>query len=1066
MNGMLAGSGFDTGIVTFVEVEFDITPTAREFSQKGGGAAIATSGDGDWIWSASASDDWISLNATTGAVGKSVFYMVAANTDAEDRVGYVYVSKVSRQIHTIRQKGLGAAVDTTAVTVERDGGTGTVTVSPTNADTSWKAHSNCDWISVSPTNGTGSAKVTYQVDPWYEVSTRSGTITVGGNSITVFQYGSRVALDANATTNDYNARVISVKIAEALEHDTWSVTPNADWISVVDAGSGQAGDTVSIAVSENPSYKARTGTVTIGTETFTVTQEGRTALSFAVSPVQTTAAVDGGSGCIEVAATPDLPWAATCEADWIAIQSSSQAGAGDGTVAYTVSPQSTLLERTATITVTPEAASGMSPQTHKVVQPAASSTLSRTDCEISASGGTVSVDVTVGDVVKWSVDNLPDWVSLSGSASRVGSGTVTLSATANTAAKREATIRIAEKDFRIVQGVAYRVEVTCDVTSFDRDGGMGTITIRTDGEWTAVVSDLEWIVIWGDASGVGDGSVTYIVAPFEGASRTGTITIGNAVILITQKSQTADVVGITAEVVGGGKVSGAGSYVRGGTVTLTAVPDAGYEFLRWTGDAGETVQNPLTFTATEAKSVTAHFGLLVSGRTQSTYCVIDLSGGVSAASYPVTYLDAEPSGGFNATEYKTTKLVLKRVEAGSFIMGEDQSDESHRVTLTKAFYMGLFEVTQKQWELVMGSNPSRFSGDAKPVERVSYDDIRGASEGSQWPATDAVDDSSFLGKLRAKTGLDVDLPTEAQWECVCRAGTTTIYSYGDSANGDYMWYSGNTSQTQEVGTKKPNPWGFYDMHGNVWEWCLDWYGALSYGADPVGPDSASKRVQRGDSWYSNYELSYESYWRFGQYDDHGGGSAGDFGFRLVSRTLPPTASTPTVEGDDGVTVAGDAEAGFVVKPSKTDAVVVTIPSGVDAAKVTVKVSPETKKITLNGAAVRVMRGEADITGFLDIPAAVGGVIDLGAATVKEEYVKEPLNAEKGAKVDFSSPSKPSLTTAPTQKGLVYRLKEGATLEEMAADTTGVTKVGDGNAWTPTLSVTGGTSGFYTIEVEK
>ena len=86
--------------------------------------------------------------------------------------------------------------------------------------------------------------------------------------------------------------------------------------------------------------------------------------------------------------------------------------------------------------------------------------------------------------------------------------------------------------------------------------------------------------------------------------------------------------------------------------------------------------------------------------------------------------------------------------------------------------------------------------------------------------------------------------------------------------------------------------------------------------------------------------------------------------------------------------------------------------------------------------------------------------------MKEEYAKEPLNAEKGAKVDFSSPSNPSLTTAPTQKGLVYRLKEGATLEEMAADTTGATKVGDGSAWTPTLSVTGGTSGFYTIEVGK
>lgn len=233
----------------------------------------------------------------------------------------------------------------------------------------------------------------------------------------------------------------------------------------------------------------------------------------------------------------------------------------------------------------------------------------------------------------------------------------------------------------------------------------------------------------------------------------------------------------------------------------------------------------------------------------SIYCIIDLSGGANAKSYPMSYVCSEPSGGFNATAYKTTKLVLKRISSGSYIMGNDQADESHRVTLTKPFYMGLFEVTQKQWSLVMGSNPSKFSGETRPVERVSYDDIRGASQGAKWPASNAVDASSFLGKLRARTGLVFDLPTEAQWEYVCRAGTTTTYSYGNSVNGDYMWYSGNaSSQTHDVGTKKPNPWGFYDLHGNVVEWCLDWYGSLSYGTEPKGSSSGSGRVRRGGSW--------------------------------------------------------------------------------------------------------------------------------------------------------------------------------------------------------------------------
>ena len=238
--------------------------------------------------------------------------------------------------------------------------------------------------------------------------------------------------------------------------------------------------------------------------------------------------------------------------------------------------------------------------------------------------------------------------------------------------------------------------------------------------------------------------------------------------------------------------------------------------------------------------------------TPATYCVIDLSAGANASSYPVAYLTAPPSGGFNVDAYKTTKLVLKRIEAGTFIMGSTQTDESHRVTLTKPFYMGLFEVTQKQWQLVTGSNPSNFSGDKRPVEKVSYNAIRGSSNGAKWPASNAVDSSSFLGKLRARTGLDFDLPTEAQWEYACRAGTTTTYSYGNSASGNYMWYSSNSSdQTHEVGTKSPNPWGLYDMHGNVWEWCLDRSGTRSYGTDPKGSSSGSDRVLRGGCWGSN-----------------------------------------------------------------------------------------------------------------------------------------------------------------------------------------------------------------------
>ncbi|MBP5321649.1 MAG: formylglycine-generating enzyme family protein [Kiritimatiellae bacterium] len=238
------------------------------------------------------------------------------------------------------------------------------------------------------------------------------------------------------------------------------------------------------------------------------------------------------------------------------------------------------------------------------------------------------------------------------------------------------------------------------------------------------------------------------------------------------------------------------------------------------------------------------------------YCVIDLSGGPKAESYPISYLKELPKGGFNTDEYKTTKLVLRRLNRGKFIMWYGKC----KVTLTNPFYIGIFEVTQKQYELVMGKNPSAFKGDMRPVECVSYDMIRGTSEGAKWPASSAVDADSFIGKIRARTGLDFDLPTEAQWEYACRAGTKSNFNNGGDSEEDLKKLGrykdsqldgkgGYSEKHTVVGYYMPNAWGLYDMHGNLCEWCLDWAGDLSNGGtDPQGPLSGKHRMLRGGCW--------------------------------------------------------------------------------------------------------------------------------------------------------------------------------------------------------------------------
>ncbi|MBP5544002.1 MAG: formylglycine-generating enzyme family protein [Kiritimatiellae bacterium] len=262
----------------------------------------------------------------------------------------------------------------------------------------------------------------------------------------------------------------------------------------------------------------------------------------------------------------------------------------------------------------------------------------------------------------------------------------------------------------------------------------------------------------------------------------------------------------------------------------------------------------------------------------------------------ITYysgLDFLPDGGLVNDKYRTTHLVMKKVHAAgkTFMMGSpDDGTEyyyarekvQHPVTFTKDYYLAIYETTRRQYALlggpayisVYGAQETPYGTDDPdqcPIGRVLYNSLRGSTEcGINWPDTGSSVGNftlssstltSYLAAIRANIGLDLDIPTEAQWEFACRAGTTTaIYTGKNNTTQwtnpdvhDLAWYTGNSGQAPHaVGRKQPNAWGFYDMYGNYHEWCLDWY-EDSYSSasvtDPKGPVSGSQRVIRSAHYW-------------------------------------------------------------------------------------------------------------------------------------------------------------------------------------------------------------------------
>ena len=242
----------------------------------------------------------------------------------------------------------------------------------------------------------------------------------------------------------------------------------------------------------------------------------------------------------------------------------------------------------------------------------------------------------------------------------------------------------------------------------------------------------------------------------------------------------------------------------------------------------------------------------------------------------------DEKGLWNALIYREVRQVFRWIAPGHFMMGspaaepERYSDEKqHEVILSQGFWLAETACTQALWRAVMADNPSHLEGDNRPVERVTWNDAQ-----------------AFIQRLnQAVPGLQSRLPTEAEWEYACRAGTTTPFSFGDSITPEQVSYNGNfpyagakpglnRAATVDVKTLPPNAWGLYEMHGNVREWCEDWY-QRHYdeddAVDPTGPSEGGARVLRGGSWFCYGGIVRSAY----RGRNQPGNRDGSTGFRLA-----------------------------------------------------------------------------------------------------------------------------------------------------------------------------------------
>ncbi len=513
-----------------VDCSYSLSSTSATFDSDGGSGTVSITSPDGCSWTASSTSSWIDISSGANGSGSSTLsYTVEANLTVDSRVGSLIIGG---EVLTLTQEGISCTYSLSSGSVSFDSGSdsGTVGVSSPSG-CAWTASSSDNWITLAVASGNGDGSISYSIAANSSIQSRSGTITMEGQVLTITQGGIDCTYSLSPSSASFDSEGgssgLSVSSPDGCQ---WSVSSSDNWISVTAGNSGSGDGPVSFTVAANGTIQARSGSLSVGGQVFTITQDG-IPCSYSLSQGVASFDADGGSSISNVNSPDGCEWSASSSESWITI-SSSGSGSGSGSVSFTVAPNDTIQSRSGTITV--------EGQLLTISQDGIECTysLSSSSASFDSGAGSGSIDLTSPIGCSWTASSSESWITISAGASGSGDGSVSFAVAANsTIQSRAGVVTVGGQVLTITQGgIGCTYSLSLHSASFDSGGGSSSVGVSSPSgcEWAASTND-SWITITAGAGGSGDGSVAFSVAPNTTIqSRSGSVLVGGQAFTITQ----------------------------------------------------------------------------------------------------------------------------------------------------------------------------------------------------------------------------------------------------------------------------------------------------------------------------------------------------------------------------------------------------------------------------------------------------------------------------------------------------------------------------------------------------